>query len=69
MVDAHIVLSTQPDLNTSLVSATGSVNANVALPTQPNLNTHHMQTRFKVGIFKPKVFMASKELGIVQEAL
>ncbi|RVW15317.1 Retrovirus-related Pol polyprotein from transposon RE2 [Vitis vinifera] len=32
-------------------------------------NVHSMRTRSKAGIFKPKVFMASKEPASIQEAL
>ena len=34
-----------------------------------HVNTHAMQTRAKYGIFKPKVYAASKELASVAKAL
>ena len=45
---------------------------NQTMITSPSLNQHHMITRGKVGIFKPKVYTAvllHKEPDTVQEAI
>lgn len=56
-----------PDQQTDY-NETSSLNQQVD-PTDTSTNKHHMQTRSKSGIYKPKAYSVSKELGTIQEAL